>query len=349
MEASSGGESGLRIDAIASWLEKELGITGPVESTLLAGGRSNLTYLLTTPELQMVLRRPPGGDLPKGAHDVVREANMLRSLSSHVPVPNVLGVCEDPSVTGAPFVLMEFLDGLILRNPADVRRLTDENIRGRAGLSLVDALVGLHAVDVRETTLAGLADRRDYLGRQLHRWDANWKHTRTREMPDLATTYDWLVANAPAQQGSSILHGDFRLDNCVFDAQGNVIGLLDWELATVGDPMADLGQLLVYWAEPGDDFTALADPPTVAPGFPTRAELAERYLTATGADPVRLDYFVIFNWWKVACILENVYSRMAGGVMGVVDRTPESFGEQARALAAMALKQVRETQGAGSS
>lgn len=327
--------------AIAEWLETELDVRGPVRSTLIAGGRSNLTYLIETPDRSMVLRRPPGGDLPKGAHDVIREARMLKSLAPYVPVPEVHGICEDTTITGAPFILMEFLDGLILRTPEEVTRLTDANVRQVSGASLVESLVRLHDVDVRGTTLSGLADRRDYLERQLNRWDANWKHTRTRDLPDLGATYEWLLENAPQQDSSAILHGDYRLDNCVLNEAGHVIGLLDWELATVGDPMADLGQLLVYWAEPDDEFTALANPPTRAHGFATRDELAHQYLSATGADSARLEYFVVFNWWKVACILENVYSRMLGGVMGIVDRSPESFGDQARGLAAMALRQAK--------
>ena len=335
----------LDTQAISRWLEAELDVKGPVRSTLLAGGRSNLTYLLETPDQKMVLRRPPGGDLPKGAHDVIREARMLDSLAQHVPVPRIHGICEDTDVTGVPFILMEFLDGLILRTPEDVMQLTDVAVREQAGNSLVDSLIRLHQVDVRETILSGLAGRKDYLERQLKRWNGNWKHTSTRDLPDLEATYQWLCDNAPAQEGSSILHGDYRLDNCVLDQTGQVVGLLDWELATVGDPMADLGQLLVYWSEPDDEFTALANPPTKAPGFATREELSNRYLSATGADPARLEYFVVFNWWKVACIVENVYSRMLGGVMGIVDRTPESFGDQARGLAAMALRQTKSTGG----
>ena len=332
-------------DRISSWLEQQLDLVGPFTVTLLAGGRSNLTYLLEGPESRYVLRRPPSGDLPKGAHDVLREARLLASLHGQVPVPRIDAQCADTSIIGVPFIIMEYLEGLILRSPADVETHADESMRAQAGLSLVDALVRLHGVDVGETSLSGLADRRDYLNRQLYRWDANWKHARTRDLPDLAAAHEWLVTHAPEQPHAGIVHGDFRIDNCMLDSRGNVVGLLDWEIATVGDPMADLGQLLVYWAEPEDEFTALASPPTSLEGFATREELASRYLDATGEDPARLQYFIAFNWWKVACIVENVYSRMLGGVMGQVDRTPESFGEQARALAAKAYRQTRNIHG----
>src|SRR5690625_3480282 len=341
MGATQNSVTALPRERISPWLGANLGIGGPLEIDLIAGGRSNLTYRLRTPERVLVLRRPPSGDLPRGAHDVLREARLLSSLHPRVPVPRVLATCEDLSVIGAPFIVMEHLSGTILRSPADVEALAPAPMRAAAGASLVDALVRLHEVPVEGTSLRGLAARRDFLARQLHRWDANWKHTRTRDLPDLAAAHAWLQEHQVDQVRSAIVHGDYRLDNCMLDAGGQVIGGLDWELATVGDPMADLGQLLVYWADPGDDFTALADPPTVAKGFSTRADLAQRYLTARGEDERRLQYFLVFNWWKVACIVENVYSRMLGGVMGEVDRTPESFGEQARALAAMAWKQAQ--------
>ncbi len=343
MQTASTDTVHLNVDRLTHWLSERANIATPVTITVLAGGRSNLTYLVEGADgARVVLRRPPEGDLPRGAHDVVREARMLTALQGHIPVPRILATCEDTSVIGVPFFVMEFLDGMILRNPQSVREHTDKATRARVGDSLVDTLVGLHSVDPQHSGLGAVVERRDYLARQLHRWDANWKHTRTREMPDLARAHSWLMENAPEQSRTSIVHGDFRLDNCILDTSGNVLGLLDWELATVGDPMADLGQLLVYWAEESDDFTALADPPTREPGFATRQALAERYLAATGEDQARLKYFVTFNWWKVSCILENVYSRMLEGVMGEVDRTPESFGEQARALAAMALRQTEE-------
>lgn len=338
-------DSAVRLDyhSLTGWLEKEIGATGPFDITLLTGGRSNLTYLIEGADQRYVLRRPPSGDLPKGAHDVLREAGILSSLEGKVPVPKIYGCCEDREILGVPFIVMEHLEGHILRTPEDVQREASMQLRASAGASLVDALVDLHKVPVEKTSLSGLADRKDYLQRQLHRWDSNWKHTRTRDLPDLAAAHEWLVANAPAQPRVSIVHGDFRLDNCMLDSVGAVVGVLDWEIATVGDPMADLGQLLMYWAEPADEFTALVSPPTQAPGFTTRDELARRYLEATNEDPARLEYFIIFNWWKVACIVENVYSRMLQGVMGEVDRSPESFGEQARGLAAMALRQAVKT------
>lgn len=335
---------GVEVDfeQVSSWLRSNLGIAQVDEIRALAGGRSNLTYLLRTTGGDLVLRRPPVGDLPKGAHDVVREAKLLESLHGSVQVPRVLGIEEDPSIIGTPFIVIEYLDGLILRTPEDVEREASVTVRARSGEALVDALVELHRVPVESTTLSGLAGRRDFLSRQLYRWNANWEHTRSRDLPDLAASHAWLVQNAPEQGRATIVHGDFRLDNAMLDGEGNVIGLLDWELATVGDPMADLGQLLVYWAEPEDAFTALVNPPTKVRGFSTRAQLAARYLDATGDDPRRLTYFTTFNWWKVACIVENVYSRMLSGVMGEVDRSPESFGQQARELAAMAVKQTRE-------
>lgn len=337
---------GLDLEAITEWLRDRLDqqpgqqLQLPLQASRLTGGRSNLTYLLQDAAgRRMVLRRPPLGKLPPTAHDVLREARLLQAVSAQVPVPTVLAVCDDTEVTGANFFVMEHLDGTVVRDPESAAAVP-ETVRARVGASLVDALVALHEVDPAALGLGELAQRRDYAERQLRRWHRNWEATRTREMPDLERTHAWLVENVPAQSRSTIVHGDFRVDNCILGADGAVLGLLDWELSTVGDPLADLGQLLVYWAEPDDEFTALHTPPTRVPGYATRAELRERYLAATGADPAEVAYYVVFNWWKTTCILEDVYSRMLRGAMGATDRTPESFGDQARGLAARAWQET---------
>ncbi len=326
--------------AVAGWLAEALpDLRGPVHYTRLAGGRSNLTFLVTDAEgRRWVLRRPPLGDHPKGAHDVLREARLLQALAGRVPVPGVHAVCEDTTVTGAPFVVLEFLDGLVLRDPAGVRKDLPEASRAAVGPALVDALAALHEVDPADAGLGGLAARRDHLERQLRRWHDNWRRTATRPLPDLERAHAKLAERVPEQHRTGIVHGDFRLDNCLLDPDGRVLGVLDWELATVGDPLADLGQFLVYWAEPADERTALHAPPTTVDGFSTREALRERYFERLGVEDRAIDYHLAFNWWKTACIVENVYTRMAAGAMGVTDRTPESFAEQAAALAAEAWR-----------
>jgi len=342
MEPSDSATPGLDLASVSAWLgERVPDLEPPLVAERLAGGRSNLTYLLTDAGgRRAVLRRPPLGDLPATAHDVLREARLLTGLDGgDVPVPRVLAACDDLSVSGGPFFVMDHLDGRIVQNRATAEAL-DADTRAAVGPGLVDALVSLHATDPDLLGLGALAERRDYASRQLRRWQGNWETTRTRDLPDLATAHAWLEEHQPEQRRSSIVHGDFRVDNCMLGADGRVLGILDWELTTVGDPLADLGQLLVYWAEPDDDFTALNDPPTRVPGYATRADLVERYVAATGADATDVAYYVVFNWWKTACIVEDVYSRMLRGAMGASDRTPESFGQQAAALAARAVQAI---------
>lgn len=325
-------------EAVDAWLlESVPDLAGPLRHELIAGGRSNLTYRTSAADSRtVVLRRPPLGDHPATAHDVLREARILQGLHGHLPVPRVLALEETGTVAGAPLVVLEHLDGTILRSPADVVRLTTEADRGGIGATLVDALVRLHGLGPDVIGLGGLAHRRDFLTRQLGRWHENWQRTRIRELPDLDAAHGRLTAATPEQARTGIVHGDFRLDNCMLDASWNVQGVLDWELTTIGDPLADVGQLLVYWAEADDEARALHDPATVLPGFASRADLLERYCAATDTDPGRLDYYVAYNWWKTACIVEGVYTRVERGDMSGGDRTATSFARQAAALAGRA-------------
>lgn len=317
------------------WLAAELGLRD-VEYTRIGTGRSNLTYLMRAGDGRTaVLRRPPLGDHPATAHDVLREGRIMAALAGRVPVPEVLAMCEDGAVTGAPFIVMEHLDGRVIAHP-EAADVLPTPARAAMGPALVDALVRLHRVDPAVLGMPHLLDRRDFVARQLKRWIGNWERVRTRESADLPRAHELLAARVPEQTRVGIVHGDFRLDNCIFAPDGRVQGVLDWELATIGDPLADLGQLLVYWTEPGDTETALFAPPTSVGGFSTRAELIAHYEDAFGPAPI--DYYIAFNWWKVACILEDVYSRMARGAMGATDRTPESFGDQAARVARHAVK-----------
>ncbi|HEY8534220.1 MAG TPA: phosphotransferase family protein [Micromonospora sp.] len=324
--------------AVPAWLAQHVPeLTPPVTITRLAGGRSNLTYLVTDAAgVRRVLRRPPLGAREATAHDVLREARLLAGLAGQVPVPAVLAVCTDTSVTGAPFIVLEYLEGVVLRDPPSVEAALPPPQRRQVGPALIDAMVALHEVDPTRVGLGGLAARRDHVARQLRRWYGNWQRTRTRELPDLEAAYHRLAERVPKQRRSCVVHGDFRLDNCVLSSSVTVRGILDWELATVGDPLVDVGQFLVYWAEPGDEQTALYAPPTRAPGFSRRDELIARYCAATGEDPAAIDYYVAFSWWRTACIVEDVYTRTRRGAMGITDRSPESFADQAAALAARA-------------
>lgn len=325
--------------AVTAWLERAVpNALAPFTFEQIAGGRSNLTYRVTDAAgTRWVLRRPPLGKIVATAHDVVREAGILSRLSgTGVAVPTVVGVCTDLEVNESPFFVMEFLDGEILRNSDAVEAFLPLTERRALGDSLVDTLARLHSLAPAAHGWSQRSTSGGYVERQLSRWSASWEGDRVRVLEDISRTRDALSRRIPPQLRSSVVHGDYRLDNALMGAQGQVLGVLDWELSTVGDPLADLGQFLMYWAQPGDEVTALETPPTFAAGLPTRDELADRYLTATGMPGDDLEYYLAFNWWKTACIVEGVYTRVSRGSMGRTDRTPESFGVQAQRLAAQA-------------
>lgn len=338
-------DPGMRDDAVADWLRRNVdALDGPVAFERVAGGRSNLTYRATDASgTQLILRRAPLGMGASRAHDVLREASVLERLGgAAVPVPRVLGTCSDDTVTGAPFYVMEFVDGLILRDPETVEAEVPLPARATFARSLVTTLADLHSIDPREIGWEALAERDDYIKRQLSRWSTNWAADRVRVLNDIERTHDRLLARVPRQGRAGVVHGDYRLDNCVFAPDGSIRAVLDWELTTVGDPLADLGQLLTYWTEPGDTVRALQNPPTLAAGFPTRDELVEWYVSAAPhSSEADIRFYVAYNWWKVACIVENVYTRMSRGAMGESDRTPQSFADQAERIAAQAWEYAR--------
>ncbi|WP_182347143.1 phosphotransferase family protein [Tomitella gaofuii] len=340
---------GIAGDAVSAWFAAHVpGASGTLRFTQIAGGRSNLTFAVqgADPAQRWVLRRPPLGRVSGNAHDVVREADVLRRVAgTGVPVPAVLGVCEDPGVNGAPFFVMERVDGAVLRRPDDFALFPAAEQRRRIALALIDELARLHRADLDRSGWGARAGQRGFIARQLGRWSDNWEADRVRVLADIGRTRDALAAAVPEQQRASVVHGDFRLDNCLIAPDCSITGVLDWELTTVGDPLADLGHFLVYWAQPGDEVTALQNPPTLVEGLPGRDELTGRYLDAmrgaVDADAAPIDYYVAFSWWKTACIVENVYTRMARGAMGDADRTPESFALQAERLAARAWELAR--------
>jgi aminoglycoside phosphotransferase (APT) family kinase protein len=327
--------AGIEVDGVTSWLAERAEVTPPLSFDLIEGGRSNLTYVVSDREdRRLVLRRPPLHGVLQSAHDMGREHRIISALAgAEVPVPETLGFEEDPSVTGAPFYVMRYVDGVVVRDVATARASLDEATRTAASADLVDVLVRLHAVDVDEVGLGDLARREDYLGRQLKRWRGQLHQARTRELPVLDEVHDRLVAAIPEQGPATIVHGDYRLDNLMLDpATGRVQAVLDWELTTLGDPLADVGLLLVYWAEAGDEVIPLLDAPTTVEGFLTRREVAERYAERSGRDLSELEYYVAFGYWKLACILEGVYSRYSSGAYGDTDDSFRAFGDVVIAL-----------------
>jgi aminoglycoside phosphotransferase (APT) family kinase protein len=310
---------GLDLDAVARWLEERTALRGPLTASVLPGGRSNLTYRIEDGEgRRVVLRRPPLHGVLQSAHDVAREHRILTALSSSgVPVPRCLGLEEDTEVTGAPFYVMEHVDGVVVRSAEVARSALAPAARAAASRDLVDVLARLHAVDLEGVGLASLARHEDYLGRQLRRWKRQLDQVRTRDVAILDEVHDRLVARIPAQGPATIVHGDYRLDNLLLDpSTGAVTAVLDWELTTLGDPLADLGLLLVYWAEPGDEAPLLPDLPTLVEGFWDRDALVDRYVTRSGRDVAEVGFHVAFGLWKLACILEGVYRRQQDGAYG---------------------------------
>jgi aminoglycoside phosphotransferase (APT) family kinase protein len=314
---------GIDAPKISAWFADNIpGVGGTLSFRLIAGGRSNLTYEVTDGAgHRWVLRRPPTGHVLPTAHDMAREFRIISAVGpAGIPVAPPLGLCQDETVNGAPFYVMGFVDGLILRHASEVEAGLDITARRRASEALVDRLADLHALDPNGVGLGDLSRHEGYIARQLRRWNAQYLACRDDfggpTVPAVEAAYTSLSRRVPDQQGTAIVHGDYRLDNTVLDANGRVLAVLDWELCTLGDPLADVGQLLAYWAEPGDERGALDAAPTLAQGFFTREEVVGRYGRRSERDLSRLDFYVAFNYWKLACIIEGVYTRYVAGVMG---------------------------------
>jgi aminoglycoside phosphotransferase (APT) family kinase protein len=333
---------GLEVAPVTAWLEEHVaGARGPFRFDVIAGGHSNLTYAVTGADgTRYVLRRPPLHHVLASAHDVGREHRIISGLQgSAVPVPPALGYCDDLEVNGSPFYVMGFVDGHVLRDPDHVVQALTEPARQAACRSLADTLAAIHAVDLDAAGLRDLGRHEGYIARQLKRWHGQWQQQKTRELPAVDEAHDILAARIPPQGPATIVHGDYRLDNCIVTDEGNVAAVLDWEICTLGDPLADVGMLYVYWTGPGDEPSAWLGPATTAPGFWDRAELIDRYGEVSGRELGNLEFYVAFAFWKLACILEGVYARYLGGALG--DRDADElapFAAQVESAAAAAAE-----------
>ena len=317
--------------------------SGPVEAERIGEGHSNVTYLLRRGDSRVVLRRPPRPPLPPSAHDVLREARLLAALEdTNARTPRILATCEDDSVLGVPFYVMEEEHGHVITSEVPPA-LDSEADRGRIGDDLVDALVEVHAVDWRAAGLEGFAKPTGYLERQLRRFNGLWEHNKTRELAVVAEMGEWLAANLPASPASTIVHGDYRLGNLMVAAEppGRVVCIFDWELATIGDPLADVGYLTVTWAQAGDPdemaFGSLSAA-TRKEGFPTRDELVERYESETGRSVAALNWYQALALWKAAVFMEGNYKRFVAGstddeYLGLFDEGVPALAEKARSVA----------------
>jgi aminoglycoside phosphotransferase (APT) family kinase protein len=327
--------TGIDAERVTAWLRDHVAdIAPPLQFELIAGGRSNLTFKVTdTNGRAWVLRRPPLGHVLATAHDMGREHRIISALApTDVPVAPAVGLCTDDEVNGAPFYVMGFVDGLVLRDRAATDQLTPE-ARRRTSESLVDVLGRIHAVDPDAVGLGDLGRKEGYIARQLKRWHSQWEKSAVNDLTIIDEVHEQLAATIPPQQGAAIVHGDYRLDNTMIDADGNVLAVLDWEICTLGDPLADVGLLMVYWSEPQDEFSPLQVAPTSAPGFLTRAEVLARYQENSDRDLSQIPFYTAFGYWKLACILAGVYTRYAAGAMGGDRSSFDGFADQVRLLA----------------
>ncbi len=309
---------GINEQNLEKWLDDNIdGARGPYAYSLIAGGRSNLTFHVTDSNgRQMVLRRPPMGHVLATAHDMAREHRIMSAVGmTDVPVPETLGVCLDTAVNDAPFYVMSFVPGVVLDSP-EKGGLLPEALRTPASEHLIDVLADLHAVDVDAVGLGDLAKREGYVERQVKRWSTQWANSRTRELPAIEEVAGLLAASIPRQQGVAIAHGDYRFGNCLTNTEtGRIAAVLDWELCTLGDPLADLGYVGIYWTDPGMPLTRTNDPSGIA-GFCSFDHLVERYARRTGRDVSDISYYRAFASFRLAVIAEGVYARYLHGAMG---------------------------------
>jgi aminoglycoside phosphotransferase (APT) family kinase protein len=313
---------GINVERVTQWLGANVaGAQGPFTFDLIAGGHSNLTYRVEGSDgSAYVLRRPPLGHRLASAHDMGREHRIIAALQrSAVPVAPALGLCTDETVNDSPFYVMGFVDGHVVRDAAGAESALEPPARLRASQSLVDTMAAIHAVDLNACGLADLGKHEGYIARQLKRWYGQWNDQKTRDLPAIDHAHDALSRRIPEQGPATLVHGDYRLDNCIVGDDGSVRAVLDWEICALGDPLADLGMLQVYWTGPGDEASAWSGSATTASGFLDRQDLVERYATASGRDVSQLPFYVSFAYWKLACILQGVYYRYLGGALGSRD------------------------------
>ena len=316
--------------------------SGSLEVAPIGDGHSNVTYLVRRGQTKVVLRRPPRPPLPPSAHDVVREATLLRALAGHYSrLPTVLLTCTDEAVIGAPFYVMEHLDGDVLID-AIPSRFAAPARRREIGRELVDALAELHAVDWRACGLEDFAPPTGYLPRQLRRFGELWERNRTRDVPVLDRVTEWLWQKAPVSRETTVIHGDYRLGNAIFapGTPARLSAVLDWELATLGDPLADVGYLLANWPAPGQPRDPMNDLSRLAsePDMPTRDELLARYEEVSGRSLQDIDWYRVLAVWKSAIFLEGSYRRYRDGTTS--DDFFARLGEGVPAIADRAWRMV---------
>ena len=341
---------GINEGAVTDWMVATLPeVVRPLSFSLIAGGRSNLTFRVEDASGRAwALRRPPLHHVLPTAHDMSREYRLMHALGpAGIPVPVTVGLCTDESVNERPFYVMEFVDGHILRSAPEAEKAFAEPTRHAIGDHMADTLAALHDVDPDAVGLGDLGRHEGYIERQLKRWRSQYDQMQVEGVDHgglVERVSDDLARHIPKQQRTSVVHGDYRLDNVVLADDGTVRAILDWEICTLGDPLADLGLLMVYWADPSDSMAVLGLSPTTAPGFASRAQVLARYDDVSTLDVSGVGYYVAFGYWKLGCILQGVYARYVAGAgagdTGSVDGYPAQIGRLFE-LAAESLESVR--------
>jgi aminoglycoside phosphotransferase (APT) family kinase protein len=326
------------LDALQRFFDSHITeAVGPITAELVHGGRSNLTYRLTDGHTAWVLRRPPLGGLSPSAHDMAREYRVVAALrDTDVPVARAVALCEDTSVIGVPFSLVEYVPGTVIRSREDLDNYRADEVL-RCAYGLVDTLAALHAVPYAEVGLTDFGSPQGYLTRQVWRWYDQWRRVATRELPDIDMLHDRLADGVPARSGSSIVHGDPRIDNVIVDEHdiGRLRALVDWEMATLGDPLADLALHLVY-RDPAFEPVLGGSAAAVSERMPSTGALAERYARTSGRDLGRLDFYLALGYFKIAVIAEGIHARHVRGL--TVGEGFETVGAAVPLLAANGLQ-----------
>ncbi len=339
---------GINQAQVTDWMVDHIPeIRPPLTFSLIAGGRSNLTFRVDDAAGRAwALRRPPLHHVLPTAHDMSREYRLMHALGpAGIPVPVTVGLCTDEAVNERPFYVMEFVEGHILRSAAQAEAAFDEETRGRVGDHMADTLAALHAVDPDAVGLGDLGRHEGYIERQLKRWRGQYDQMQVEGIEIdqdglVQRVSDELANRIPKQQRTSVVHGDYRMDNVVLADDGTVRAILDWEICTLGDPLADLGLLMVYWADPTDSMAVLGGSPTTAPGFATRAQVLEHYDATSDLDVSGIDYYVAFGYWKLACILQGVFARYVAGAGAGDQGSVEGFPAQIGRLFEMAAQSL---------
>ena len=331
----------LDLEALTAWFEAHVdGYEGPISYTKFKGGQSNPTYKIETPARAYVLRRQPFGKLLPSAHAVDREyAAMTGLYPTGFPVPQTFGLCEDHAIIGSKFFVMSMADGRSLWNGA-LPGIAPDNRRALYH-SLIDTIADLHLHDPAKIGLGDYGKPTDYCARQIARWSKQYKLSETEHMPQMEQLIEWLPQTVPAQQGSSVVHGDYRLDNVIFHKTDNrVIAVLDWELSTLGDPVADFAYLMLNWFQPTDGRAGLAGLDLEALGIPSVAEAVERYVARTGYSVPPMDWYFAYNLFRLAGIMQGIKKRVIDGTASSAHA--QSMSERVQPLVERAYQFARE-------